>query len=112
MEGNLPSEILLTATEGEQLHLNMVLLPRCGFDNVQLTGEIFPYVSLVKSDCNQILQLQRLKKKKKKSFIIFSGIQAESDDGRKNYNSFVFNTTASKKAKKNTNLKNIFLFFY
>ena len=96
MEGNLPSEILLTATEGEQLHLSMVLVTCCGFDNVQLTAEIFPYVSLVKSDCNQILQLQR----QKNPLIIFSGNQTEGGDGRENYDSFVFNKTASKKAKR------------
>lgn len=38
--------------------------------------------------------------KAKKSLIFFSGAQAEGDDGKENYDSFVFDRTASKKAKR------------
>lgn len=34
MDGNLLSEMLLTAAEGEQLHLSMVLVTCCGYDNI------------------------------------------------------------------------------
>lgn len=73
----------------------MVLVTCYGFDNIQLTAEIFPYSSLVKSDCNQMLQLQRLK-----LINHFFLETKKNDDGRENYNSFVFNKTAIKKAKR------------
>lgn len=61
-QGNLP-----TATQPRP---GTALVIRCGSDKLQLTAEIFPNVSLMKSDCNQILQLQRQKNKPRIIFFL------------------------------------------